>query len=322
MIILEIATLENLSRKKWNRVLERAKNATVFHSLEWLTIQKEMFSLKEMFLYSNTCIFPIFIKIKGPFKIYGSPIPETGALYGGPVCLKREEYSAALGHFKNLGLFSALFIKTPNNFDVSVFKDGYEIEPVGNFIVDLKKSEKELWDNLNKKTRNAVRKAAKSGVKVEFCGIEHLDDYYSMVKEVASRGSIVPLPKRFMRKVVSSGLGRLILAFYRGKPAAGGIFLTFKDTVTYWDGASRYKFRAQQPSSLLQWELIRWARERYRYYDLGGAGIPRITKFKQGWGGENAVFYRIYREGYIAKAARIAYQKLRYYPRVSRIFRS
>jgi lipid II:glycine glycyltransferase (peptidoglycan interpeptide bridge formation enzyme) len=319
---LEIATLKNLNKRRWNRIVAKSENATVFHSLKWLTIQKKIFSLEEMLLYSETCIFPIFIKRKGPFKIYGSPVPETGAFYGGPICLNREGYIDALNHFKNLSAFSALFIKTPNNFNISIFKDGYKIEPVGNFIVDLKKTEDELWMNLNKKTRNAVRKAEKSGVKVEFCDSSYLDEYYKMVEEVARRSSIVPLPKEFMKEVIESGLGKLILAFYRDQPAAGGIFLTFKDTVTYWDGASHYKFRIYQPSNLLQWELIKWAREKYSYYDLGGAGIPRITRFKKGWGGKYVEYYRVYKEGPLARAARIAYRKLRYYPWVSRIFRS
>ncbi|RLC74509.1 MAG: hypothetical protein DRI61_16480 [Chloroflexi bacterium] len=319
---MEIGTFENINRKKWNEVLEKAKNATVFHTLEWLEIQKKIFGMEEMLLFSKDCIFPIFIKRKGPFTIYGSPVPETGSLYGGPLCCSVEGYLKTLNFFKRLGLFSSLFIKTPNNFDISIFEKECIVEPVGNYILDLKKSEEELWRNLNKKTRNAIRKAKKSGIKVEFCDSSYLDEYYEMVKEVSQRGSIVPLPKEFMKEVLDSQIGKLLLAFYKDKPVAGGIFLTFKNTVTYWDGASYSKYRSYQPSNLLQWELIIWAKENYSYYDLGGAGIPRITRFKKGWGGKYVEYYRVYKEGIIAKFARMIYQKLRVYPAISKFFRS
>jgi len=318
---LRFDKVEGIDESLWEEIIKKSEYATVFHSLEWIKIQKEIFSIKEVLYYSDSCIFPVFIKKKGPFTIYGSPIPETGAFYGGPVCLHKNDYKGILSNLIKLGILSAFFIKTPNNFDISIFNNGFEIESVDNFIVDLKKPEDELWMNLNKKTRNAVRKAKKSNVSVEFCDVGYIDDYYRMVEEVSKRVSTVPIPKSFMERVVESGLGKLVIAFYDGRPASGGIFLTFKDTVTYWSGASHSSFRRYQPSNLLHWEVIKWARERYDYYDLGGAEIPRIAKFKKGWGGRPVKYYRVYREAPLAKAARILYSKLRKYPLISKFYR-
>lgn len=319
---MEIDTLESVDRKKWDAVINRAEEATIFHSLEWIELQHRVLGLEEKLFVSDGCIFPIFIKKKGPFTIYGSPVPETGAFYGGPVCTSKAGYARTLESVGQIGPLTSLFIKTPNNFDTSIFGREYSVEPVGNFILDLKKPEEELWMNLNKKTRNCVRKAEKSGVTIEFCESDKVDEYYQIVEEVSQRTSTVPLPLEFTEGVLNSGLGELVLAFYQDRPVAGGIFLTFNDTVTYWDGASYFRYREYHPSNLLQWELIKWARKRYRHYDFGGAGIPRITKFKKGWGGEYVEYYRVYREGIAAKAARIGYQKLRTRPWISKFFRS
>lgn len=318
---LEGLTLEEVDRNLWRKILNESEYATVFHSLEWIEIQKDVFKFKEIIISSNKCIFPIFFKRKGPFKIYGSPLPETGSFYGGPICADASSYAQILKNIRISGIFTSLFIKTPCGFNPNIYGGDITIEPVRNYILHIKGSEEDIWRNLNKKTRNAVRKAEKSGVEVRICGAEELHTYYSMVEEVVKRRTHTPIPQELMKKVLNSGIGKLFMAYYKGKPASGGIFLTFKDTVTYWSGASFSKFRKYQPSNLLHWEVIRWARDKgYRYYDLGGAEIPSIAKFKRGWGGEEVYYYRVFKEGSIAKTARVVYSRLRKYRAVSRLY--
>ncbi len=317
--MLRIFSLEDVPRGRWNRVLEGAEHATVFHTLEWLEIQRRFFRMREMLLCSDTCIFPVFVRRRGIFTIYGSPVPETGAIYGGPVCRGRG-VEEVLGYFERLSPFSALFIKTPCGFPQEVF-GSWEVERVGNYVVELG-DEEVMWGRMHKKARNAVRKAEKSGIRVEMCDESHVEEYYRMVLQVAERKRLLPLPLDFMRAVVGSGLGRLMLAFRGGTPVAGGIFLCFGETVTYWDGASDDAFRRYQPSSLVQWEVMRWAAEQgYRWYDMGGAGIESIARFKRRWGGRYVEFLRVYREGAAAGVARRVYARLRCYPWVSRVFR-
>ncbi|NOZ83156.1 MAG: GNAT family N-acetyltransferase [Euryarchaeota archaeon] len=319
--MLRIFSLEDVDRRHWRRVLERSEHATVFHTLEWLELQKRFFRLKEVLVCSDDCVFPVFVKRKGVFTIYGSPVPETGAIYGGPVCTG-SGVREVLEYFGRVSPFSALFIKTPCGFDESVF-EGWEVERVGNYVVELDRDSEVMWGRMNKKARNAVRKAERSGVRVEMCGGEGVEEYYKLVLQVAERKRLLPLPQEFMRQVVDSGLGRLMLAFMDGRAVAGGIFLCFRDTVTYWDGASDTAFRSYQPSSLVQWELMKWAAEQgFRWYDMGGAGIGSIARFKRRWGGRYVEFLRVYREGVVARAVRRAYARLRCYPWVSRIFRS
>lgn len=321
---MEVGSLEDVDSRRWESVVESSPEATVFHSLEWLRVQKKLFQLQERLFYTERCVFPVFVRKKGPLKVYGSPLPETGALYGGPACTEVEAYPGAietLDEVGEVGPFSAIFIKTPSGFNSSLYR-GYRVEPVGNYILDLGKGKTALWEKMNKKTRNAVRKAYKSGVSFKFCGEEYLGEYYGMLKEVAQRTSISPLPEAFFREVLKSGLGKLALTFYRGEPAAGGVFLTFKDTVIYWSGASKYELRRYQPSNLLHWEVIKWAESRgYSKYDLGGAGVPVIAKFKKGWGGDYVEFYRVYKEGKVAGMARKIYQSLRRYPLITRFYR-
>ena len=291
--------------------MNRSPNSTIFHSPEFIDIQREVFDFDIYVLISEKCIFPIFKNKVGIFTIYGSPLPEIGSFYGGPVCTNRFNY---LDILKNLkfgflgGLFSTFFLKTPCDVEPS-FPENYEWEPVKNYILDMQDDIEDLWKNLNKKTRNAIRKAERSGVIVKIRGVEYLSEYTSMVEEVIKRRPHTPIPYKMMQRVIEKDIGRLFIAYCRGKPAAGGIFLTFKDTVTYWSGASFNEFRKYQPSNLLHWEVIKWAvEEGYKYYDLGGAEIPSIARFKRGWGGREVYYYRVYRRNILTKISRDLYK--------------
>ncbi len=50
-------------------MLEGAEHATVFHTLEWLEIQRRFFRMREMLLCSDTCIFPVFVRRRGVFTV-------------------------------------------------------------------------------------------------------------------------------------------------------------------------------------------------------------------------------------------------------------
>jgi lipid II:glycine glycyltransferase (peptidoglycan interpeptide bridge formation enzyme) len=326
---VEVKNLENIDKAEWNVVLEKSKHATLFHTLKWLKIQKEVLGLDEKLIIlkekNPLAIFPFFIK-KKIFTIYGSPLPETGAFYGGPVLVEQKEklLKECLRPFENLGTLTSFFMKTPNKYDISFFHPNYEVEPIKNYIVELDTPLEVLWKKLESRTRRAVKKAQRSKVRIEMGSIEQLDEYYKIVLHLAERNRIVPLPRLFYERVLSEIENIFLIAYHHENLIAGGIFPIFKDTVLYWDGASYSKYWKYQANSLIFWRLIELAKERgLRRYDLGGAGIPTITKFKRGWGGKEVYYYRIYKEGSpILKVARRTYQKLRIYPWVRKFFRS
>ena len=321
---------KSVNEKEWNNIIEESEEASIFHALEWLSFQKDFFNLEEkLVIIKNKAIFPVFIKKKGIFRIIGSPVPETGAIYCGIAFgkISREEKkriacklldSRADSDFK-IGMRDSFFIKTVNNFDPSMLADcGFEVERVDNIVLNLEKSEEELWKNMNKKARNAIRKAEKSNVIVEFfkanVARQNIAEYYAMVAETAERNKILPLPQKFYELIFErlADYATLALAFHGSKSMAGAIFLNFKNNAIYFDGASKAEYKSLQASSLVQWEFIKKAKEDgIKVYDLGGAGIERIAKFKEKFGGERVYYYRAYKEGSLAKAARKFYAGLR-----------
>lgn len=315
---------KNVKRNEWHAIIDESEEASIFHTLNWLSFQKEFFNLEEnLVIIKNKAIFPVFFKKKGIFRIIGSPVPETGAIYCGIAFAnineaEKEKLACRLLNFK-VRSRDSFFIKTVNNFNPALLVNcGFEVEKVSNLILNLERSENELWRNMDKKARNAVRKAEKNNIFVEFFRKNKskgkIEEYYSMVAETAERNKILPLPQRFYELIFEKleNHSLLSLAFYNSKPVAGAVFLNFKDKAIYFDGASREKYKSLQASSLIQWEFIRRAKEDgIRIYDFGGAGIERIARFKERFGGEKVYYYRAYKEGSIAKIARKVYAELR-----------
>lgn len=99
------------------------------------------------------------------------------------------------------------------------------------------------------------------------------------------------IPKRFFHSLAArlGGVGKLrvLLAMYQGTVVAGGLFLVGPDTIYFCDGASLREFGHVRANNLVQWEVIRWgARDRFRTYDMVGANIASIARFKRGFGGQ------------------------------------
>jgi len=104
-----------------------------------------------------------------------------------------------------------------------------------------------------------------------------------------------------MRAMYNAGQGRFFFATHEGEPLAAIFVFTFGAKCWYIYGASSNGKRNLMPTYLLQWQVMRWARERsIRYYDM--VAVPRpenldeedslwgVYRFKVGFGGEIADF--------------------------------
>jgi peptidoglycan pentaglycine glycine transferase (the first glycine) len=171
--------------------------------------------------------------------------------------------------------------------------------------LDLGPPEEELLAKMRKSTRYGVRKARREGVEV----IEPEDferaweTFYGWMEDTAERkdGFTIRRPKAYlhdmMRTMLDAGQGHLFLAVHEGKPLAGVFVFTFGEKYWFMHGASSTEKRSYNPNHLLQWEIMRWAKQRgIRYYDMVGIPKPEdrnvddpyygVYRFKIGFGGD------------------------------------
>ena len=327
-------SIENVDQEAWNLVLDESDYSTVFHSLEWIEALLKVSKLQENLLigWKNgkpQCILPFFTVKTLIFKINGSPLPETGAMYGGPLFIKgMDTANKAIDVFEGeKNLLSSSFLKLPPYYPVDIFRDrSYEIEKVPTFLLELKGGKDVLWGEISKKARNSVRKAQKSGVAIIEGDVESLDTYYDMHLDTCEKNSLNPLDKSLLHSIIQNlhdkGLLKILLAQKDGATLAGSIFLFHKKSILYWMGDSYSDSLKYCPNDLIQWSIIAFGiKKGYTTYDLGGAGVPGITSFKRKWGGKEVYFYRAFRGSLMTKEIKRLYQVGRKNPIVSRLFR-
>ena len=183
-------------------------------------------------------------------------------------------------------------------------KARYDLNQKTTLVVDLSLPEEELLARMRSKTRYNVRLAARKGVEVVEPDFEEAwETFYEWMKATSARKEdyVLRRSRDYLRGVMGAmheaGQGHLFLAKHEGTPLAGMYVFTFGDKYWYMYGASSDEKRNLKPNYLLQWEVMRWARERgLTHYDM--VGVPKaedldessslwgVYKFKEGFGGE------------------------------------
>jgi lipid II:glycine glycyltransferase (peptidoglycan interpeptide bridge formation enzyme) len=161
--------------------------------------------------------------------------------------------------------------------------------------IDLGKSndEEALFMTFQPDARRCIRKARKEGVTVR--PAENLDELkeffnvfteFSVEKGFMSRGFIYQ--KALWDQYIMRDQGVLFIALKEGHIIGGSICLAYTGKCLGMHMGSISKFYKSKVNDLLEWESIKWAKERsYRWFSFRGTGpTPSLDKFKRKFGPE------------------------------------
>jgi peptidoglycan pentaglycine glycine transferase (the first glycine) len=165
--------------------------------------------------------------------------------------------------------------------------------------LDLTQDEETILAGMNQGTRRKVRTAPKKAVTVRAADrpadLQTLYDLYTVTGE---RQGFLIRPLDYYREAwarfIEAGLAQAFLAEWEGQPLAGLVLFHFGPKAWYFYGMSSNVERDRMPTYLLQWEAIRWAKNRgYATYDFWGAPdefdekkpMWGVYRFKDGFGG-------------------------------------
>lgn len=165
----------------------------------------------------------------------------------------------------------------------------------GSYILDLRKSEDELFIGLHPKHRNVIKKAAKDGIFIS-SNLEDISDCIKLVQNTLNRQGVVFQSSDFFMKLKES-LGNNIdfwIARNGNELQGAAIIAWSKGNYAYYlYGGSAVKPYAGS-MNLLQWEVIKKMKKRgVTFYDFVGARIEPdsgskyegIQRFKERFGG-------------------------------------
>ena len=138
--------------------------------------------------------------------------------------------------------------------------------------------------------------------------------YYEMAVHVFAKSHRAPPLSRADYAALADiarrgGPVRVFLARHQDRVIAGGIFPFDAQAVYYLDGVSDPEGQEVRPNNLLHWEVIRWAcAQGLRRYDMVGAGIESVARFKRGFGPVEVPYTYAFRSrDFMTSAARSTY---------------
>lgn len=147
-----------------------------------------------------------------------------------------------------------------------------------------------LWDALDRKVRNQVRKAQKSDLTYAAGGRELLDQFYAVfARNMRDLGTPV-YSRRFFEEILAAfpDRARIHVVSLKTTPVAAGVTFETRGTVEIPWASSVRDFNALCPNHLLYWSIIAAACDRgCATFDFGRSTPNEGTyKFKQQWGAQ------------------------------------
>ena len=180
------------------------------------------------------------------------------------------------------------------------------IQPPRTILVDLSPSDEDILMAMKSKTRYNIRLAGRKDVVVRPSTDVGL--FHKMSLTTSERDAFGIHSLAYYQRVYDLFAPQkacvLLIAETQDQPLAGLMTFARGDTAWYFYGASTNKERNRMPTYLLQWESMRWAKERgCQTYDLWGVpdhaepyleehfldrseGLWGVYRFKRGFGGE------------------------------------
>ncbi len=154
--------------------------------------------------------------------------------------------------------------------------------------LDLPPTPATLWDALDPKVRNQVRKGQKNGLHVEWGGTELLDHFYSIFsRNMRDLGTPV-YPARLFHEAFLHFPGRIEICLVRAdKVPVAAAFLTHGWGVTEVPSASSLReYNSTCANMLMYWNLLERAIQRgHNSFDFGRSTPDGpVYRFKKQWG--------------------------------------
>lgn len=159
-------------------------------------------------------------------------------------------------------------------------------------LIDLKKSESEIFSEMHEKWRYNIRLAEKRWVKTQWVEptSENRDIWMKLLSETTSRDGFSQNSstyyKIFLERLQSQNAGWLLFASFEWQVIAAGIFVFFGKQAIYYYGASTSEkdLRKHMAPYLLQWEAIQEGKRRScAVYDFLGIAAPWDKKSHLRW---------------------------------------
>jgi FemAB-related protein (PEP-CTERM system-associated) len=278
-------------RAAWDAYVSSQPSATGYHDWSWRDVIARTFGHSSFYLMSRragradiTGVLPL-VEIRS--RLFGRTMTSLPFVnYGGVVADTNQDAEALLAFARDLGRR-----RDCRHVELRHFDRRFEALPCKQHKVTMRLPISEgIWDRLDRKVRNQIRKAMKSDLAAEHGGADLLPDFYTVfARNMRDLGTPVYTPRLFEEVLRAfPERARLVIVRLKGAPIAGGLTFRTGTMVEVPWASSINDYNSLCPNHLLYWSVIEAAvADRCTTLDFGRSTPDEGTyKFKAQWGAE------------------------------------
>ncbi len=235
-------------------------------------------------------------------------------IQGGPLFVEGQEGLEAvvklIEHYDDVVRKKVVYTQIRNMWDTQGIGDvsglfgslGYTYEEHLNYLIDLSKGNKELWNNLHKSRRNGITKSYRLGSSLEeLSDMDLVNEIYKQLQDTYSYAKVPLAHDTLFESIVSilvpKNMAKIWVAKYDDKVIGTIVTLTYNGTIYDWYAGSSREYLKLCPNDILPWNAIEWgSKNQFQTFDFGGAGKPNesygVREFKKQFGGKLVNFGR------------------------------
>jgi len=287
---MRVIDINTVDPKEWDRFVEEHPQGNIFQTAE----------MYEVYAHSSNNT-PLALAVEDGGALKGvllavvitnggrllKPLTARSIINGGPLVAENDEkvlelllteYKKRLPRYVVYSEIRPVYDMQPIEDDLTNF--GYERIGHYNIMLDLKKDEEALWEQMHKERRRNVNHAVKNGL--EFKEVNTDDEVMQILELIEKTYSRkrVPFSSHEMLISLSHRMRQYVhffAAFYDGKMIAGQVRLCYGDLAYAWFAGSDEAFFKLRPNDFLMWNVIRWAHNQgFSVFDFGGGGEPGV----------------------------------------------
>lgn len=303
------------SPSEWDEIISRSPHGSPFH--QWAGLELLAFhsnsTLHPLVGYKGNepiGVLPVFERTKGPFTLVESPPKRSEVYYLGPAMtnvdsLKQKKYErrnrlfvdGCLTWIENNIVPDYTQIRTVDRYtDHRPFKAvGYDVSTYYTYVVDLTKRWDDLLMQFSRDARANVRNTGAEEYEIEIGGIA---DARKIIAQVRSRhdeqGKPYHITDAYLSRLFSEFPGEQVNPYIvraEGRLVGGIVTLEYGDTIYRWQGGTKTAHDLPV-NDLLDTHIIEDAMNRgLKRYDLVGANIPRLCRYKSKFAPELRMYH-------------------------------
>ena len=303
---MTIELAQSNSREAWDGYVIHHADSSFFQLYGWRRVFENSYRCETWYLMARegvriTGILPLFLVRNRIFASYASSLP-------GGVCADDGEVADRL-------IRRAVEITKGEHARYLKIRDGSKRWSYGGgnledriettFVADLPSDPGRIWQKVKANARTPVRKAVKSGLRIER-GRDYLERLYPVYAANMRDLGTPAWPLKFFQGAFNAFPQQMeiLVAVLRMKVIGGMILFLHRDTVHTPVASSLRKYFEYCPNDLLYWEALKYACEKgFSKFDMGRSEKDSgVARFKEKWKAKSVVLHYQYYLNGIKKA--------------------